>query len=96
MNSSLNQKASETILNSVGSNGSVDITGTGAVTPPAGFYFYCIDFLADATVTAQVDLTDAVNADLTAFTTIPAKPVFVKLTSITLGGGEAIGYLAKL
>lgn len=96
MNSASNQKANEVILNSVGSNGSKEITGTSAVTPPAGFYFYCIDFLADATVTAQIDVTDAVNADLTALATIPAKPVFVKLTSITLGGGEAIGYLAKL
>jgi len=92
----LEQNANQATVNSVGAIGSKAITGTSAVTPPAGYYFFAIDFMANAVVTSQIDVTDAINADLSTLATIPAKPVYGKWTSITLTSGEAIGYLARL
>jgi len=92
----LEQNANQATVNSVGAIGSKAITGTSAVTPPTGYYFFAIDFMADSVVTSQIDLTGATNAVLSSLTTIPAKPVYGKWTSITLTSGEAIGYLARL
>lgn len=81
---------------SMGGNGSKAITGTAAVTPPSGYYFYCIDFTEDSKVSEQVDLSGSSNAVLSTLPIIPAKPIYVDLTSITLSSGSAIGYFAKL
>ena len=78
----------------VGLAGSVEITGTSAVTPPTGYYFFCIDPEGSIVVSAQGDVSGATNADLTAFTSI-SKPKYGQFNSITLTSGEAIGYLAK-
>lgn len=96
MSGTLDQAANNAIVNSVGALGSNEITGVGAVTPTTGFYFFAIQIIADTVVAAQVDVTNATNADLTALTSIPAGTVvYGKWSSITLTSGEAIGYLAR-
>lgn len=95
MSSQLELSAAQATLNTVGASGSVAITGTGAVTPPTGFYFYCVDFMSDSVVSAQGNLTGATNATLSTLGTIPAKPVYGKWTSITLTSGSAIGYITR-
>lgn len=86
------------VVNSVGATGSKAITGTSAVTPATGYYFFCIVPVTDIVVSAKADVTGALNADLTAFTTgIPAGlAVYGKFTSITLTSGSAIGYYARV
>ena len=64
-------RQTEILEESIGSFGSVEITGTSAVTPPSGSYFCIIDFMSTSIVAAQVDSTNATNADLTAFSSIP-------------------------
>lgn len=94
---SLQQSGSVALLNSVGAVGSKEITGTSAVTPPAGYYFFAIQFIDDSNVSARVDLTDSINANITTFTTLAGgTTVYGKWTSITLTSGSAIGYLARL
>jgi len=78
----------------VGAAGAVAITGTSAVTPPSGYYFYCIDPEGSIVVSDKSDVSGATNADLTAFTSI-LYPKYGKWSSITLNSGEAVGYLAK-
>lgn len=95
MASLLEQAGSQAVINSVGATGSKSITGLTAVTPPTGYYFFAIEFLTDGVVTAQTDVENSINADLTDFTSISGV-VYGKWTSITLSSGEAIGYLAKL
>lgn len=96
MGSQLENQASQVILNANGVTGSKAITGTSAVTPPEGYYFFKIQTMAATVVAAQVDVTDAVNVDLTSITSIPVgSEVYGKWSSITLTSGEAIGYLAK-
>lgn len=95
--SSLQQSGNQAIVNSVGATGSKAITGLVAVTPPTGYYFFAIQFLADGVVSVQSDIENAVNADLTSFTSISAGiVVYGKWDSITLTSGEAIGYLARI
>lgn len=79
-----------------GAEGSVAITGTLAVTPPAGYKFYIVDFTEDSVVAAQTATTGATVADLTTIPTIPAKTVMTSLTSITLTSGAGIGYIEKI
>ena len=82
---------------SMGGVGSKAITGTSAVTPPTGYYFFAIQVVADMVVSAQGNLTGATNADLTTITSIPAGVViYGKFDSITLSTGDAIGYLAPI
>jgi hypothetical protein len=95
--SQLQQSSSQAQLNSIGATGSKSITGAAAVTPPAGYYFFAIQIIADTVVAAQGNVTGATNADLTDFTSIPAgTTIFGKFSSVTLTSGEAIGYLARL
>ena len=97
MSSILQQTGNQAVVNSVGATGSKAITGTSAVAPPTGYYFFAIQFLADGVVSVQSDVTGATNADLTAFTSISSGTVvYGKWDSITLTSGEAIGYLARL
>lgn len=97
MSSYLGNAGNQAVVNSVGATGSKEITGIVAVTPPTGYYFFAISFIADSVVAAQGDVDGAVNADLTAFTTLPSGlNVYGKWDSITLTSGEAIGYLAKV
>lgn len=97
MTSSLQQSGSVALVNSVGAAGSKEITGTSAVTPPTGYYFFAFQPIEDIDVAAVVSLTDAVNANLVSFTLIPSGvTVYGKWTSITLTSGSAIGYLARL
>jgi hypothetical protein len=95
MTSQLANQASQATINSVGAVGSVDLAA-GANVAPTGFYFFAIDPITDIVVTVQVDVTNAVTADLTSFTSI-GKTVYGKWTSITLNtDNEAIGYLSRL
>lgn len=97
MTSTLQQSGSVALVNSIGAAGSKEITGTSAVTPPAGYYFFAIQPIEDIDVAAAVSLTDAVNANITAFALIPSGvTVYGKWSSITLTSGSAIGYLARL
>lgn len=97
MSSYLEQQASQVTINSIGAVGSKAITGTNAVTPATGYYFFAIQIIADAIVSAQGDVTGALNATLSSFTVIPAGTIlFGKWNSITLSNGQAIGYYAKL
>ena len=95
MAGALEQSANKATVNSVGGSGSKAITGTSAVTPPSGFYFFAIQVLSDAVVSAQTDgITN--QADLSAYTSIGAGSiVYGNWSSITLTSGEAIGYLAR-
>lgn len=91
----LQNKAYQVILSDLGKDGSKEITGTSAVTPPTGYYFYKIVPSSATVVAAYVDeQTNA--ADLTAITSHPVGvPIYGRITSITLTSGDAIGYLAK-
>lgn len=85
--------ASEAGGASFGELGGKAITGTSAVTPTSGRYFAAINVMADAVVSAQGDITDVDNPDLTALTTIPAGTVLYGMwNSITLTSGQAIAY----
>ncbi len=54
-----------------------------------------IQVIADIVVSAQVDSADAINADLTAFTSISeGSYLYGQWDSITLSSGEAIGHYA--
>ena len=78
---------------SLGQIGSKAITGTNAVTPDSGYYFACIQAIADIVVSAQGNVTGSTNAVLSSFPKIPAGTVvYGKWDSITLTSGEAIGY----
>lgn len=86
----MNARTNELIEQSLGNKGSSAITGTTAVTGS----FTALQAIDDTVVAAQTDATGATNADLTAFTTIPAGAIlFGRWTSITLTSGEMIGYL---
>jgi hypothetical protein len=92
----LQQLAAQVELNKAGANGTKEITGIAAVVPADGFYFCALQAMADTVVAAQGNVSGAVNADLTAFTKIPAGvTVYGKWNSITLASGELIGYYAK-
>lgn len=85
----------DAILDSVGEFGSKAITGTSAVTPPAGYYFFCIVPSSDIVVSAYANSQDE-GADLTAIASHPTGvPIYGKFTSITLTSGDGIGYLAR-
>lgn len=78
----------------MGGCGSKAITGTSAVTPPTGYYFFAIQVMVDMVVSAKSDVSGATNGDITTFTNIPAGTIlFGKFSSITLTSGEALGYL---
>ena len=95
--SDLSNKAYQMSLNEAGCTGSKAITGTSAVTPPTGFYFFKIVPSSATVVAAQGDVTDAVNADLTAIASHGVGiPIYGKFNSITLTSGDGIGYLASL
>lgn len=82
---------------SLGGGGSKGITGTNAVTPATGYYFFAIQVISDMVVSAQGDVTNAVNTTLSGFTSIPAGTVlYGRWNSITLTSGSAIGYYAPL
>lgn len=94
--SSIENMASQAILNQIGVTGSKEITSTDAVTPATGYYFFAIQVMADTVVAAQGDISGAVNADLTGFTKLPVGvTVYGKWNSITLTSGEVIAYYAK-
>jgi len=76
----------------MGVYGSIEVTGTSAVTGT----FSAIQFMEDSVVSAQTDKTDVSNADLTAFTLISAGTiVYGRWESITLTSGSAIAYYRK-
>ena len=88
-------RASKAILCDMGAEGSKAITGTSAVTPPTGFYFFKISFTSDTVVSAYTD-SNTNNADLTSITGFPkGLSIYGKISSITLTSGDAIGYLAR-
>lgn len=97
MSNYLGNQANQSILQSIGAVGSKAITGVSAVTPPDGYYFFCIVPSSDMVISAQGNITDAINADLTTITTHPAGlSIFGKFNSITLTSGSGIGYLARI
>ena len=78
---------------SLGQDGGKSITGTNAVTPATGNYYFAIQIIADTVVAAQGNVAGAVNPDLTDFTVLSAGTIiYGKWNSITLTSGEAIGY----
>lgn len=93
---SLDQASNVAIINSVGAVGSKSITGTNAVTPPTGYYFFCLQFTEDSAVTTQTNVTGSTNATLSDFAFTGGTPVYGKWLSVTLASGKAIGYLARL
>lgn len=94
--SQLELMAAQVALNKAGATGSKAITGTDAVEPADGYYFFALQAMADTVVAAQGNVSGAVNSDLTGFTKIPAgSTVYGKWNSITLTSGEMIGYYAK-
>jgi hypothetical protein len=94
--SQLELMAAQVALNKAGATGAKEITGTEAVTPADGYYFFALQAVADTVVAAQGSVSGAVNADLTKFTKISAGViVYGKWNSITLTSGEMIGYYAK-
>lgn len=97
MSSSLSNQADYITLADKGMIAGKIITGTGAVTPPTGHYFFkIVPVSTTIVVAAQGDVTDATNPDLTDLTSIPSGvPIYGKFNSITLTSGEAIGYCVK-
>ncbi|HBV95786.1 MAG: hypothetical protein JL50_10870 [Peptococcaceae bacterium BICA1-7] len=94
--SQLELMAAQVALNKAGATGSKAITGTSAVTPADGYYFFALQAMAATVVAAQGNVSGAVNADLTTITSIPVGAVvYGKWNSITLTSGEMIGYYAK-
>jgi hypothetical protein len=94
--SQLELMAAQVALNKAGATGSKAITGTDAVTPADGYYFFALQAMATTVVAAQGDVSGAVNADLTTITGIPAGVIiYGKWDSITLTSGQMIGYYAK-
>ena len=94
--SQLELMAAHVALNKAGATGSKAITGTSAVTPADGYYFFALQAMAATVVAAQGNVSGAVNADLTTITSIPVGAVvYGKWNSITLTSGEMIGYYAK-
>lgn len=90
--STANSVAENIALSQIGSKA---ITGTSAVTPASGYYFASIQAISDIVVSAQGNVSGAINADLTEFTSIPAGTFLLgKWNSITLTSGEAIGHYA--
>ena len=76
---------------------SVALTGAIEITAPEGHYFWCIVPSIDVAVTAQADVANAINADLTLLTSLPAGiPVYTNLTSITPASGEGILYCMEV
>lgn len=93
----------KTILSVVGAGWVIDdeegtndtiVVGTAEVSKESDLYISNLLVLADAVVASQEDLDDAIQADLSQFTELPAGSYPVKLESITLTSGEAIAYLA--
>ena len=96
MSGALGNKADYMTVASTGMVGGKAITGTSAVTPDSGYYFFAIQVVADMVVSAQGDVTGATNPDLTALASIPAGTIlYGKYNSITPASGEAIGYYVK-
>lgn len=93
MSSQLELSAARATLNTVGASGSVAITGTNAVTPSSGMYFYAIQFVEDTVIASDIDLSGATNASFTGFTFPAGMVVYGKWTSVTLTSGRAIGYM---
>jgi hypothetical protein len=97
MSSQLQNMAGQATVNAVGAAGSVAITGTGAVTPPSGYYIFAIQPITDTVVASQVNVSGATNATLSALSTIATGlTVYGKWSSITLTSGSAIGYISRL
>lgn len=64
---------------------------------PAGYYIFATEFMADAVVASQTNVADAINVELSSYTSIlSGVAVYGKWTKLTLTSGEAIGYLARL
>ena len=97
MGSQLQNQSGVATLQSIGAVGSKEITGLSAVPAPTGYYYFCIQFVADGVVSARTDVTNAVNANLTSFTGgfLAGSAIYGKWSSITLSQGSAIGYLAR-
>ncbi len=94
--SQLEIMAAQVALNKAGATGSKAITGTNAVTPADGYYFFALQAMAATVVAAQGDVSGAVNASLATITSIPAGAIiYGKWNSITLASGQMIGYYAK-
>jgi hypothetical protein len=94
--SQLELMAAQVALNKAGATGAKEITGTEAVTPADGYYFFALQAMAATVVAAQSDVSGAVNADLATITSIPAGAIiYGKWDSITLTSGQMIGYYAK-
>ncbi len=94
--SELQIKAAQVTINKAGATGSKAITGTSAVTPADGYYFFALQAMAATVVAAQGDVSGATNATLSSITSIPAGAIiYGKWNSITLTSGQMIGYYAK-
>ncbi len=94
MSSQLEQQAAQAYLSHHGAVGGKAITGTGEVSPAAGYYFCAIIATAACVVAAQTNVTGATNPTLGP---IPVSAtVYGKFASITLTSGTAIGYYAKV
>ena len=88
--------AAQAALNLAGMTGAKEITGTASVTAATGNYFCALHAMTATVVAAQTNVNDAVNADLTKITSIPANAVLHgKWSTVTLASGQMIGYYAK-
>ena len=72
------------------------IIGVADVVAPTGYYFSAIQVVSAAVVASQTDLTGAIVAQLSDFTSIPVGTYPTKVTKIALTSGQAIGILAKI
>jgi len=88
---------SETIF-SIGAFGGKVITGTSAITPATGYYFYAIQVTSDIIVSTQGNVSGSTNPVLSSLTggISAGTVIYGKFTSMTLSSGEAIGYYAKV
>lgn len=94
--SQLELMAAQVALNKAGATGSKTITGTSAVIPATGYYFFALQAMAATVVASQIDVSGAVNATLSSITSIPVGAIiYGKWSSITLTSGQMIGYYAK-
>jgi len=82
----------------LGQCGGREITTTSSTTANANSFFYAIQFITTAKVTAQTNYSSTINPNLPSFTSgfTAGTIVFGRYTAITLAeaGAAAIGYFA--
>ncbi len=90
-------EAKESIQLAIGRVGRIILTGQTELTPPAGYYIFCIIPSSDMVISSYDNRPGYVEegdlTDITSFLT--GMPIYGEFTSLTLSEGDGIGYLAR-